>query len=57
MIPLFHLPLVQCEQVKARPKKKVEIKVSHSVVPVGTVGDGGAKVVKHDMNFFYFVSN
>ena len=36
----------QCEQVKFRPKKKVEIKVSRSVVAGGTVffffrGEGG----------------
>ena len=52
----FHdslVPLVvrECEQVKFRPKKKVKIKVSHSVVAVGTVlGGGGGKAVKHDMN-------
>ena len=39
---------------------KVEIKVSHSVVAVGTVGGGGAKmgggakVVTHNMNFCNF---
>ena len=41
MIPLSHLPFVQSEQVKCRPKKKVIIKVSHSVVAVGTVCVGG----------------
>ena len=53
----FHdslVPLVVfgCEQVKFRLKKKVKIKVSHSVVAVGTVGGGGVgpKAVKHDMN-------
>ena len=55
MIPLSHLSFVQCEQVKLQPKKKVKIKVSHSVVVVGTVGVRGwgvcAKAVKHDMNF------
>ena len=52
----FHDSLVPlagfgCEQVKFRPKKKVKIKVSQSVVAVGTVwGRGrGAKAVKHDM--------
>ena len=40
MIPLSHLSFVQCEQVKFRSKKKVKIKVSHSVVAVGTVGVG-----------------
>ena len=47
MIPLSHL-FVQCEQVKFRPKKKVKIKVSHSVVAIGTVG---SKAVKDDMSF------
>ena len=43
MIPLSHLSFVQCEQVKSRPEKRVEIKVSHSAVDLGTVGagDGG----------------
>ena len=36
MIPLSHLSFVQCEHAKFRPKKKVKIKVSHSVVAVGT---------------------
>ena len=49
---LVPLVVVQCEQVKFRIKKKVKIKVSHSVVVVGVVGvKGGAKAVKHDMNF------
>ena len=39
MIPLSHLSFVQCRQEKFRPKKKVEIKVFHSVVMV-VVGDG-----------------
>ena len=43
------MSFVQCEQVKFRPKKKVKIQVSHSVVAVGIVGEGG-KAVKHDMN-------
>ena len=56
----FHdslVPLVvfECEQVKFRPKKKVQIKVSHSVVAaVGTVwGEGGGKGRQawHDFNF------
>ena len=54
----FHDSLVPmvvfgCEQVKFRPKKKVKIKVTHSVVAVGTVwgrGRGQRKAVKHDMN-------
>ena len=60
----FHdslVPLVVFEHVKFRLKKKVQMKVSHSVVAVGTVcvcGGGGAgggrargpKAVKHDMN-------
>ena len=37
MFPLSHLPFVQCEQVKFRPKKKVKIKVSQSVVAVGAM--------------------
>ena len=40
MSPLSQLSFVQCEQVKFRPKKMVKIKVSHSVVAVGTVGWG-----------------
>ena len=41
MIPLSHLSFVQCEQVKSQPEKRVEIKVSHSAVAIGTVGAGG----------------
>ena len=41
MIPLPHLSFAQCEQVKFIPKKKVKIKVSHSVVAIGTVGEVG----------------
>ena len=45
MIPLSHLSFAQGGQVKCRPKKKVIIKVSHSVVAEGTVcvcvGGGG----------------
>ena len=44
MIPLSHLSFAQGGQVKCRPKKKVIIKVSHSVVAVGKVcvtGGGG----------------
>ena len=44
MIPLSHLSIAQDGQVKCRPKKKVIIKVSHSVVAEGTVcvcGGGG----------------
>ena len=40
MSSVSHLSFVQCEQVKFRPKKKVKIKVSYSVVAVGTVGWG-----------------
>ena len=48
MIPLSHLSFAQDEQVKCRPKKKVIIKVSHSVVAEGTVcmcvcGGGGVQ--------------
>ena len=49
---------VQCEPVKFRPKKKIRIKASHSVVVVGTAGVGWKKVVKHDMklcNFFNLI--
>ena len=52
---LSHLSFVQ---VKFRRRKKVKIKVPHSVVAVGTVGRGevgwGLKAVKHDMNFCRF---
>ena len=41
MIPLSHLSFAQGGQVKCRPKKKVIIKVSHSVVAEGTVCGGG----------------
>ena len=44
MIPLSHLSYAQGGQVKCLPKKKVIIKVSHSVVAEGTVcvcGGGG----------------
>ena len=46
MIPLSHLSFAQGWQVKCLPKKKVIIKVSHSVVAEGTVcvwwaGGGG----------------
>ena len=40
MIPLSHLSFVQCEKVKSRPEKRVEIKVSHSAVALGIVGAG-----------------
>ena len=47
MIPLSHLSFAQGGQVKWRPKKKVIIKVSHSVVAEGTVcvcvGGGGVQ--------------
>ena len=56
MIPLSNLSFAQGGQVKCRPKKKVIIKVSHSVVAEGTVcvwgvGGRGAKAVRHDRNF------
>ena len=55
MIPLSHLSFVQGGQVKCLPKKKVLIKVSHSVVAEGTVCvGGGAKAVRHDRNFCNF---
>ena len=38
---------MQCEQVKFWPEKKIEIKVSHSVVAVGTVGAGAAPYLRH----------
>ena len=41
MIPLSHLSFVQWEQVKSRPEKRVDIKVSHSAVAIGTVGAEG----------------
>ena len=44
MIPLSQLSFAQVGQVKCRPKKKVMIKVSHSVVAERTVcvcGGGG----------------
>ena len=45
-IPLSHLSFAQGGQVKCRPKKKVIIKVSHSVAAEGTVcmwGGGGGR--------------
>ena len=45
MIPLSHLLLVHCEQVKFRPKKNVNTKVSHSVVAIGTVVEGREREV------------
>ena len=61
MIPLSHLSFAQMgKQVKCLPKKKVMIKVSHSVVAEGTVcgggcgGGEGAKAVRHDRNFCNF---
>ena len=44
MIPLSHLSFAQGGQVKCRPKKKVIIKVSHSVLAEGTVCGGGGGV-------------
>ena len=44
MIPLSHLSFAQGGQVKCLPKKKVMIKVSHSVVSeVCVVGGEGCK--------------
>ena len=41
---LVPLVVFECEQVKFRPKKKVQIKVLHSVVAVRTVwGEGGGQ--------------
>ena len=59
MIPLSHLSFAQGGQVKCLPKKKVIIKVSHSIVAEGTVyvcvwGGRGAKAVRHDRNFCNF---
>ena len=60
MIPLSHLSIAQDGQVKCRPKTKVIIKVSHSVVTEGTVcvcvggGGGGAKAVRYYRNFCNF---
>ena len=60
MIPLSHLSFAQGGEVKCRPKKKVIIKVSHSVVAEGTVcvggggGGAGAEAVRHDRNFCNF---
>ena len=47
MIPLSHLSFVQCEQVKSRPEKRVEIKVTDSAVAIGTVGAGVGGVGRH----------
>ena len=46
MIPLSHLSFAQGGQVKCLPKKKVIIKVSHSVVAEGqgVCGGGGGGV-------------
>ena len=41
---LVPLVVFECEQVKFRPKKKAKIKVSHSVVAVGTVWGWGRGV-------------
>ena len=41
MIPLSHLSFAQGGQVKCRPKKRIIIKVSHSVVAEVCVGGGG----------------
>ena len=49
MIPLSHLSFVQCEHVKSRPKKRVEIKVFDSALAIGTMGAGvgGGGVGRH----------
>ena len=68
MIPLAHLSFAQEGQVMCLPKKKVIIKVFHSVVAEGSVcvcvcgGGGGSKVakaVRHNRNFcnFYNLNN
>ena len=54
MRSLSHLSFLQCEQVNFRPKKTVKIKLSHSVVAVGTAGVGVGKGRQHDMIFFRF---
>ena len=46
MIPLSDLSFAQGGQVKCQPKKKVIIKVSHSVVAEGTVFLGGGEGCK-----------
>ena len=63
MIPLSLLSFAQGGQVKCLPKKKVMIKVSHSVVTEGTMcvcwgggGGGSAKAVRHDRNFCNFLN-
>ena len=48
MIPMPNLSFVQCEQIKFRPKKNVQMKVSQSVVAIGIVagvkwGGGGGR--------------
>ena len=67
MIPMSHL-FVQCEQIKFRPMKNVNMKVSHSVVAVGIVAGGRGETapdvgegrggnschVTHDINFCNF---
>ena len=52
MIPMSHL-FVQCEQIKFRPMKNVNMKVSHSVAAVGIVaggrgGGGGGRDVEEE---------
>ena len=47
MIPLSYVSFVQCEQVKSRHEKRVEIKVSHSAVAIGTVGEVGGGLGRH----------
>ena len=49
MIPLSHLTFAQGGQVKCRPKKKVIIKVSYSVVAEGTCVWGGGVQKPSDM--------
>ena len=49
MIPLSLLAFAQGGQVKCRPKKKIIIKVSHSVVAEGTYVLGGGVQKPSDM--------
>ena len=56
MIPLSHLTFAQDGQVKCRPKKKVIIKVSRSVVAEGTCVWGGGVQKPSDMTGISAVS-
>ena len=57
MISMSHLSFEQCEQIKFRSKKNVQMKVSHSVVAVGIVagmrGENSCHVT-HEANFCNF---